>query len=288
MRAKRRLFWLNREKNRAGFCDRSLRAQPGAGLAGGTLLRDQAITSLNASNTCSIRESPTLAKEADGFVTDQQHERPAATLLAGGDNGGGDKCLFDDRMRTNWPNALVTCAVTTQGEILSPQPNASPAAALFYADFGKFLGNRESAQVYWNASKASPYGAVHPPYATIFRRKTHRLANSVMSRKARDKNSQPTKELQAQNSLRNVMPQQGEQSVPVLQNFSKVASSETEFRQLVGDADEGTIARFVDNKLRVLLCDVRCTRPTSSSARNSRCRASRKTLGRLSKDWTPR
>ncbi|HXC99902.1 MAG TPA: HAMP domain-containing sensor histidine kinase [Verrucomicrobiae bacterium] len=164
-----------------------------------------------------------LAKEADGFVTDQQHEfgQRAETLLAGGTTAEVTR-LFDDRMRTNWPNALVTCAVTTQGEILSPQPNASPAAAAFYADFGKFLGNRESAQVYWNANKASANGG-----------------------NGENNNSQ------AQNSLRNVVPQ-GNQAAEV-QNYSKVASSETEFRQLVGDANEGTIARFVDNKLRVLL-----------------------------------
>jgi signal transduction histidine kinase len=165
-----------------------------------------------------------LAKEADGFVADQQHEfgQRAETLLAGGTTAEVTRS-FDDRMRTNWPNALVNCAVTTQGEILSPQPNASPAAAAFYADFGKFLGNRESAQVYWNASKASANGG-----------------NSEYN------NSQ------TQNGLRNVVPQQGNQAAE-LQAYSKVASSETEFRQLVGDADEGTIARFVDNKLRVLL-----------------------------------
>ncbi len=37
------------------------------------------------------------------------------------------------------------------------------------------------------------------------------------------------------------------------QQFSKVASSEAEFRQLIGDENEGTLARFVDNKLNVLI-----------------------------------
>ena len=35
-------------------------------------------------------------------------------------------------------------------------------------------------------------------------------------------------------------------------NYSKVAPSETEFRQLIGEANEGTLARFVDDKLNVL------------------------------------
>jgi signal transduction histidine kinase len=192
-----------------------------------------------------------LAKEADGFVTDQQHEfgQRAETLLASGTMAEVTRS-FDDRMRTNWPNALVTCAVTTQGEILSPQPNASPAAALFYADFGKFLGNRETAQVYWNASKASPYGG-NNGYNNS-QAQNPAPPNSSYESQNSSKNSYPTKESQSQSSLRNVVPQQGDQATQV-QAYSKVASSETEFRQLVGDADEGTIARFVDNKLRLLL-----------------------------------
>src|SRR5262249_14098499 len=35
-------------------------------------------------------------------------------------------------------------------------------------------------------------------------------------------------------------------------NLSKLAPSETEFRQLIGEAAEGSLARFVDNKLSVL------------------------------------
>ena len=36
------------------------------------------------------------------------------------------------------------------------------------------------------------------------------------------------------------------------QQVSKIAPSEAEFRQLIGDDNEGTLARFVDNKLSVL------------------------------------
>ena len=36
------------------------------------------------------------------------------------------------------------------------------------------------------------------------------------------------------------------------QQFSRIAPSEAEFRQLIGDDNEGTLARFVDNKLSVL------------------------------------
>ncbi|HYG36330.1 MAG TPA: HAMP domain-containing sensor histidine kinase, partial [Clostridia bacterium] len=39
---------------------------------------------------------------------------------------------------------------------------------------------------------------------------------------------------------------------PVQQAFSKVAAAEAEFRQLIGDATEGSLARFVDNRLSVV------------------------------------
>jgi signal transduction histidine kinase len=192
-----------------------------------------------------------LAKEADGFVTDQQHEfgqRVEALLAAG--NAAEVTRSFDARLRTNWPNAQVGCAVTTQGEILSPLPNANPAAAAFYADFGKFLGNRESAQVYWNQNKMSPYGGNNAYNNSLAQSAS--TSNSSPDSQSLTKNSQATQEPPTQSSLRNVVPQQGVQSAEI-QQYSKVASSETEFRQLAGDADEGTVARFVDNRLRVLL-----------------------------------
>src|SRR5205823_2639610 len=55
---------------------------------------------------------------------------------------------------------------------------------------------------------------------------------------------------------RNVFPQQGSQKLSQQdesqQQFSKVAASEAEFRQLIGNDTDGSLARFVDNKLSVL------------------------------------
>src|SRR5205807_7523129 len=61
-------------------------------------------------------------------------------------------------------------------------------------------------------------------------------------------------------SNRNVIPQQQsgflQKSTPQEDNqqqqFSKLSASEAEFRQLIGEANEGTLARFVENKLNVL------------------------------------
>src|SRR5207244_11642169 len=60
------------------------------------------------------------------------------------------------------------------------------------------------------------------------------------------------------NLMRKVTPQQQSMQLPakdqaeVRQQYSKIAASEGEFRQLIGDSTEGALARFVENKLNVL------------------------------------
>jgi signal transduction histidine kinase len=71
-------------------------------------------------------------------------------------------------------------------------------------------------------------------------------------------NVRPTQQAQAILAP-NAPPQQSPGAAPSLsapednpQQISRIAPSEAEFRQLIGDDSEGTIARFVDNKLTVL------------------------------------
>ena len=65
------------------------------------------------------------------------------------------------------------------------------------------------------------------------------------------------------NNSRNVIPQQQassfqqrnyqqQEDIQQQQQASKVSAAEAEFRQLIGEASEGTLARFVDNKLNIL------------------------------------
>ncbi len=191
-----------------------------------------------------------LAREADGFTADCQHEfgQQVETLLAGPD-ARNLTVTFDSQLRSNWPLARVGFVVTVNGVITCPSPGASPTGAAFLADFGKFLGNRESAQVYWNNGKMAGGGNYAANYPGA---QSPSSSNPGLDLDNSSKNSQPAREAQNQSSLRNVIPQQ---NIPAAdsQQYSKVTSSEAEFRQLVGDADDGTIARFVDNRLSVLL-----------------------------------
>src|SRR5882672_2296348 len=90
-----------------------------------------------------------LAKEADNFLGQQQHEfgQQVEGMLAKGQPSEVAR-TFDEQLLPLCPAASVGFSVTLNGMLVSPTPASRPAAQLFCADFGKFLGNRESVEVY--------------------------------------------------------------------------------------------------------------------------------------------
>src|SRR5213075_956053 len=99
--------------------------------------------------------------------------------------------------------------------------------------------SRESVEVYWN----SPKGTINLSQLDEKESGAAQWANTQANAGSFAKNSKDQK------LLRNVEPQQVQQA---LQPYSKVAPSEAEFRQLIGDSTEGTLARFLQNKLNLL------------------------------------
>jgi signal transduction histidine kinase len=153
---------------------------------------------------------------------------------------------FDDLLLKQWPLARVGFAVTLTGEILSPAPAARPEARLFCTDNGRFLTNRESAEVYLNPKLVGNAMPTQSPAST-----TPESSSDFLGRLGFNK---------AKQQARNVIPQQMAGASQKLggafenndQQFSKIAASEAEFRQLIGEDNDGALARFVDNKLSVL------------------------------------
>ena len=156
-----------------------------------------------------------LADMAGNFLSDQQAAfRTQVESLLAKQNSSAAAPTFDSALRTNWPLAQIGFVVTMNGNLLCPLPGSSPAAQNFCALNTRFLGNQESAQVYLNGNSQK---------------------NSLSQ------------------GYRNVTPQQqGLSQQAMAQVPSKVAPSQTEFRQLIGDAMEGALARFLDNKLNVM------------------------------------
>lgn len=159
---------------------------------------------------------------------------------------------LDQQLAKNWPLAEVGFAVTTDGQWYSPVMATRPEVRDFVTTQSRFLGNLEPAEVYWNVGKqtlnappspglqqqaeGAPPAAGNPELDTL---------QNVYSGKSAQ--------------VRNVFPQQSSEpqpkagpEPPAMDNRSRLNPSEAAFRQLIGDATEGTLARFVDNRLTVL------------------------------------
>ena len=216
----------------------------------GRSLRDQQFVLERQQSLLYQGVADSLSRAAGSFLADRQHDfaQQVETLLAG--RRAGDLARsFDDQLRTNWPLAAVGFVVTLNGDILSPSPTSSPAALQFCTDNSKFLANRESAEVFWNSlNQAKPNGLAA-------------YAAAPNASPGAEKNDPARNDLGKGNyggksTIRSVVPQQQLNATPKEADqgqYSKVAASEAEFRQIIGDATEGNVARFLENKLHVLL-----------------------------------
>ena len=204
------------------------------------------------------------AKAVQDALADDQRGFAAEVTALGGKGSPRDAAKsFDDLLRRDWPLAQVGFTVTLSGDILAPSPYGRPEARKFYTDNGRFLASRETVEVYSNPKQAfSGLNAAN---------------NAALLNNSAAMNAQPpsSSSLFAQNEgngdfskryggskvqqPRSVYPQQQAgtfQKAPASednqQQLSKLAASEAEFRQLIGDDTEGALARFVDNRLNVL------------------------------------
>ncbi len=156
---------------------------------------------------------------------------------------------FDDRLRKIWPLAAVGFAVSLEGQVYCPSLDGGVEARKFRLENDKFLCSRESVEVYWN----SPKGAIN--LSQLDEKNPHRPSDdSGLPQQAANASSylgSPGKSVKEQKQVRNVEPQQAQRTV-AKENYSKIAVSEADFRQLVGDSTEGTVARFLQNKLNLM------------------------------------
>src|SRR3989442_1287700 len=183
-----------------------------------------------------------VAKEAASLLAEHQREfaRQVEALLA--DNKPIDIAgSFDERLRKDWPLADVGFTVSLDGQVYSPNLFDRPEARRFRLENDKFLCSRESVEVYWN----SPKGTINLSQLDEKESSAAQWANTQANSSSYGKYSKDQK------LLRNVEPQQVQQAVDK-QPYSKVAPSEAEFRQLIGESTEGTLARFLQNKLNLM------------------------------------
>ncbi len=229
-----------------------------------------------------------LSKEAESFLTERLREFSLQVEKLVDSRKTVDIAGFDERLRVNWPLAEVGFVVSINGNLLCPSPSSRPEARKFCTDNGTFLANREIAEIYWNAknnfspdqklqiptpavqlnepgsnpevSKSSATANLPIQNDSLLKSESnaqypskglYSLKNSSFSKSQQQRAVIPQQVFQQEAGF-NKMASQPQSSGEDTGNLSKLAPSETEFRQLIGEATEGSLARFVDNKLNVL------------------------------------
>ncbi|PYL00485.1 MAG: hypothetical protein DME19_04920 [Verrucomicrobia bacterium] len=192
-----------------------------------------------------------IAKDILGYVGERQREfgLQVEALLA--NNKLPDAASsFDDQLQKKWPLAEVGFAVSLDGTCYAPSLLfGSPEAHRFRLENERFLTSRESVEVYWD----SPKGSIN---LSQTEQRSHKQENDESRgtqqpvAKPDGYLSDPSGYAKDQKQARNVEPQQAQQGGK--QTYSKAAVAEAEFRRLIGTSTEGTVARFLQNKLNLM------------------------------------
>jgi signal transduction histidine kinase len=163
---------------------------------------------------------------------------------------------FNRQLRSAWDLAEVGFAVDLNGTIYSPKPQQNTVAKTFRKENERFLSNLENVPVFAqnsqqtfsiNKDKANstpgPQAAAQSPQRND--------ANNSVSNQSAEPAQQVAQMAQVQ---RQVVPQQSIQNDGKLsQAASNTLPAESDFRKLIGSATSGALARFLENKLRLLV-----------------------------------
>jgi signal transduction histidine kinase len=201
---------------------------------------------------------------------------------------GTDVVAFDERLRAIWPAATVGFVVTLDGKLVAPSATENGAAKRFLEANGKFLTNAESAEVYQQLSQPAPQSTPannerdsqpsaksEAPRSAAEKQLRKDEGAAGESAPQRGKSIQPTPAglsgkgaaasppLPVVSSPR-IIPRSVNPQKELKQNdtsISNVLPAEAEFRQLIGTAMSGSVARFVGNELFVIFWHRTTVRP---------------------------
>jgi len=189
-------------------------------------VRDQQIVVAQQQTLLYQGVTDALAKDVRDFIADRQRDFAQAVEALRRKHSSADLAAhFDALLRNSWDFADVGFAVSSDGSILSPSLFDRAEAQQFRLNNDRFLGSCEQVAVYWNSPKSGVdlKGDATPPVFTNAG-KDITPAKSKMSILSKDAAEPP-----------------------------RLAPEEAEFKELIGNGFEGTVARFLQNKLKVLL-----------------------------------
>jgi signal transduction histidine kinase len=237
------------------------------------------------------RVTDALATDIANRLAQQQQEFSAQveTLVAGKD-AREVAAQFDNQLRQSWPLAEVGFCVTLSGKILSPAATARDETKTFYSDNSGFLGNRETAEVYGlngnvttvmnaggnngnngravgnlslsqnnfsgvteqkQSQQALAFAAAAPdvlqvPAASGGNNGAQSVQNILNYKSAQSRKISP------QNTREIDLVAQKNSAAADENNLSRVIPAEAGFAQLVADGTDGMLARFLQNKLKLM------------------------------------
>ncbi len=225
-------------------------------------LRDQQLVLERQQSLLCQGLTDAFAKEINDYLAEQQREfNLLVESLVTNEHPRSMAAAFDERLREAWRLADVGFCVTLSGNLLCPSPATRPEARMFCVDNGGFLANRESVEVYWNdfsktANLNSPRPQVQqleaPQIASANQTLVSDQALAPLPAAQNNLKIQARKVNPAQQASLNAASSEPNYSQEQNFNFSKVVPTEAEFRQLIGDATDGMVARFLQNKLRLM------------------------------------
>ena len=218
-------------------------------------LRDQQFVLERQQSLLYQGATDSLARDVAGLLSEQQRDFRAkvGAFLDGqsqenvedeGRPGNKYATGFDAYIRKEWPLAEVGFCVSLTEGMLCPSPDTGLQAKMFCADNAGFLVNRESAEVYWTNSGNMPaLDLVKTKSASVNGLPALRLKADAFPTKAQTRKVTP---VQQSTDVRTTKAAPGEQPI------SKVVVADAPFQLLIGDTTDGILARFIQNKLRLM------------------------------------
>lgn len=226
-----------------------------------------------------------LAKTISDYIAEQQ--RDFASQVDGFTSAKDPRAVasqFDEEIRAKSALVEVGFCVTLSGNLICPTcppPFNTPELRAFCLDNSAFLGNRETVQVYWNANNNpkggsqnfNNFGSLNN--ASSFQQKPL-TANQNLDYNSSAAQVQQQPQVSANNAqfannspwaqqtsnlkmTRAVSPQKNYKDIAANSaadeqgdNVSKIAPAEAEFGQLIGNDMDGMLARYLQNKLKLM------------------------------------
>src|SRR5215472_294062 len=210
------------------------------------LEHQQAVISQDITDALAKKIQDQLENSRADFIQVTQH------LLAQSPSPEELASAFNQKLRRTWPLAEVGFAVDLNGAIRSPQPTQSTTAAMFLSETGRFLSNRENLPVF--SQNTAPNAQVQTAQGQLSLASRQALQNQMQS-PAVNEPSQQAAQLFGQSQAGHIPRQVAPQMVvtPKQGNLSNTIASESDFHRLVKDQTSGSLARFRDDKLRVMV-----------------------------------